>query len=67
MNLIADDYVVEELIQENFNINRLCLSLKNLIENRSITLQKYKFVRENIGSKNASKEVSNYLINELNT
>lgn len=67
VNLIADDYVVEELIQENFNINRLCLSLKNLIENRSITLQKYKFVRENIGSKNASKEVSNYLINELNT
>jgi lipid-A-disaccharide synthase len=67
VNLIADDQVVEELIQRDFNINRLSLSLRKLIEDRSATLQKYKLVRERIGAKNASKEVAEHIINELNT
>lgn len=66
VNLIADDEVVEELIQRDFNINRLSLSLRRLIKNRSITLQKYKLVRERIGTKNASKQVAKHIINELN-
>lgn len=67
VNLIADDNVVEELIQQDFNINRLSLSLNQLIKNKNEVFQKYDLIREKIGVRNASKEVAQHIINELTT
>lgn len=65
VNLIADDKVVEELIQKDFNINQLSLSLNSLIQNREVVLRKYNIIKERIGTKNASREVANGLLVEL--
>lgn len=65
VNLIADDHVVEELIQKDFNVNQLYLSLNSLINERETILQKYQLVKEKIGNKNASKEVANQITLEL--
>lgn len=66
VNLIADDNVVEELIQEEINAKSLADAFKRLQENRGKVLADYEVIRQKLGNTNASLSVANEILREIN-
>lgn len=58
VNLIADDLVVEELIQHNFSTSKLAEALNLLRENEVQIKEKYKLIRDRLGEKRPAIEVA---------
>jgi len=68
VNLIAQKLVVPELIQENFNINRLQIELKQLLEHEEIRqkqLAEYEIIRNILGVSGASEKVGSRIVEIL--
>lgn len=68
VNLIMDEQVVKELIQDDFNAQKLKIELDDLLFNeqkRQILFQKYFELRKKLGNKGASERAASIMINNL--
>lgn len=69
VNLIAEEKVVEELKQFNFNPERLRTELNHILEGtgREKMLEKYKGLKRIMGNKKASQETARLIVEDLKT
>ncbi len=66
VNLIAEELVVEELIQDNFEVNKLKEAVISLKIREHFVREKYETVRQRLGNQLPAKEVALSLIEALN-
>jgi lipid-A-disaccharide synthase len=67
VNLIMDKEVVKELIQEELNTKNLKIELEKILnsENRTILLQNYAELKQNLGGHGASQKTAELIVNSL--
>lgn len=66
VNLIAEELVVEELIQHNFEVNKLKKAVFSLKNRQHFVREKYEIVRQRLGNQLPAHEVASSLIEALN-
>ncbi len=65
VNLIMDRQIVKELIQHEFNVDRIVTELKNILENRETRqniIENYTKLRHKLGGKGASENAAKAVI-----
>ena len=67
VNLILNKQVVTELVQTDFNKERLIKEIDKLLnkKHRTVLLQEYKYLIKKLGTKGASKRAAQAVINLL--
>jgi lipid-A-disaccharide synthase len=67
VNLIMDKEVVKELIQEKLNTKNLKIELEKILnsESRTILLQNYAELKQNLGGHGASQKTAELIVNSL--
>ena len=67
VNIIANKLVVEELIQNNFNVDNLQLSIKNILleKNRNNQIAAYESVVKDLGDSGCFKKISQVIYADL--
>ena len=67
VNLIADDEIVRELIQDNFNIGNLTVELKKILNDdyQQKMKQQYRSLREELGNDGASERCAKTMVRSL--
>ena len=67
VNIIANKLVVEELIQNNFNVDNLQLSIKNILleKNRKNQITAYESVVKDLGVSGCFKKISQVIYSDL--
>lgn len=67
VNLVADKRIVTELIQDDFNKNRLTLELQKILdtEHRASIFENYLYLEEKLGNDGASDKVASILFASL--
>ncbi|WP_445712630.1 lipid-A-disaccharide synthase [Flavobacterium sp.] len=67
VNLIMDKEVVKELIQEELNTKNLKIELEKILnsESRTVILENYAQLKQNLGGEGASKKTAELIVNSL--
>ena len=67
VNLIMDKEVVKELIQEELNTKNLKIELEKILnsDSRTILLQNYAELKQNLGGQGASQKTAELIVNSL--
>jgi lipid-A-disaccharide synthase len=62
VNLIADEPIVKELIQNEFNEKKLRIALSETIENQEVIKEKYKILRGLLGNNGAAERTAQLMV-----